>query len=87
VEAGGGRDPEEDGDFAPVLMTRPSGLVPKGMVRRLREGEVVAVVPVGRGLAVVVRTVVGRVGSGVSATGAVGGRGGGCSGLEEPGSV
>ena len=83
VEVGGGRDPEEDGDFAPVLMTRPSGLEPKGMVRRARVGEVGAAVLLGRGSSEGVRRVV----RGVLETGAGRGRSGGCSGLEEPGSV
>jgi hypothetical protein len=87
VEVGGGRDPEEDGDFAPVLMTRPSGLVPKGMVRRARVGEMGAAVLLGRGSAEVLRGDVGRVVRGVLETGAGIGRSGGCSGLEEPGSV
>jgi hypothetical protein len=65
VEVGAGRDPEEDGDFAPVLMTRPSGLAPNGMVRRAREGEVGAAVPLGRGSAEVLRTGVLDTGAGM----------------------
>jgi hypothetical protein len=55
VEVGGGPEPEDDVDRAPVRMTRPSGMLPKGMVRWAVEGEmgVSSAVLSGIGLAVV----------------------------------
>jgi hypothetical protein len=88
VEVGGGREPVEDVDRAPVLMTSPSGMSPKGMVRRAVGGEmgVAAAVLPGGGLAVVLWGDVWCAVGGLSEAVAGAGRRGGCSGLEEPGS-